>query len=526
MHQNDRKQQRLLLVIAAFVVGVSGSAQAAPQSGVLIVGQSAAIKSLDPATVTAASDYRIDENIYQGLVGFKPGTLTPAPSLAKSWTISANGLTYTFHLRRGVTFQDGTPFDAQAVKFNFDRMLDKNNPYHDTGPFPLAKLFYGDIARIATPNAYTVVFHLKHAYAPFLTNLAYPAGLIVSPAAVKQYGKDYGSHPVGTGPFEFISWQRGREVTLQRNAHYWGTPAKLDKIVFKPVPNTQTRMAELLSGSIDLMYGVPAESLKLFRNNPRFTVHAQVAPSAWYVMLNQKQKPLKNRLVRQALNYAVDKRAIADDILKGTAVPANGLMSPAFKASWDSRLAPYPYDPAKARELLRKAGYPHGFSTTFYVPTNGPGMLAPVAIASVIQNDLAKVGVKVRLRTFTWTTYLNKVNPGLKPDVGMAEMAWITNNPFTLPNLTLRTDAWPDKGGFNSSYYSSPALDKLMKEARRATDPARQTAIYTKLQKIVHNDPPWIFVVNAKQIAVTSAKVRHFELEPSYFLLLQNVQVK
>ncbi|APZ41863.1 ABC transporter substrate-binding protein [Acidihalobacter ferrooxydans] len=515
----------LLLALAAGGYGLCGIAHAAP-SNTLIVGQSAAVKSLDPATVTSASDYRIDENIYQGLVGFKSGTLTPAPSLATRWTIGDKGLTYTFHLRRGVRFQDGTPFNAQAVKFNFDRMLDKSDPYHDTGPFPLATLFYGDIARIDTPNADTVVFHLKHAYAPFLTNLAYPAGLIVSPAAVKRYGKDYGSHPVGTGPFEFASWQRGREITLTRNPHYWGTPANLDKVIFKPVPNTQTRMAELLSGSIDLMYGVPAESLKLFRGNPRFTIHAQVAPSAWYVMLNQKQKPLHNRLVRQALNYAVNKRAIAEDILKGTAVPANGLMSPAFKATWDSHLAPYAYNPAKARKLLREAGYPHGFSTTFYVPTNGSGMLAPVAMASVIQNDLAQVGVKVKLRTFTWTTYLDKVNPGLKPDVGMAEMAWITNNPFTLPNLTLRTGAWPDKGGFNSGYYSNPEVDTLMAQARRATNPARQAAIYTRLQKIVHNDPPWIFVVNAKQVAVTSSRVQGFKLQPSYFLLLDGVHLK
>jgi peptide/nickel transport system substrate-binding protein len=498
-------------------------AHAATPPGVLVVGQSAEPKSLDPAVDTAVTDFRILENIYDGLVRYKSGTLQPVPALAKSWTISKDGLTYTFNLRHDVKFQDGTPFNAEAVKFNFDRMLDKKDPYHDTGPFPLA-FFFSDVKHVTVVDPYTVQFILKKPYAPFLSNLAYPTGLIVSPAAVMKYGKNYGSHPSGTGPFELVQWDRNNKVVLKRNPHYWNGEAKLKTVIYRPISDTNTRVSELLSGGIDVMFGVPPNSLRLFEHNANFKIHQQVGPHVWFVILNAKDGPLKSKLVRQAMNYAVNKKAIVKNVLKGTAEVANGPTPPAFAWAYNKKLQPYPYDPAKAKKLLAKAGYPNGFSTTFYVTQGGSGMLSPVEMGTAIQADLAKVGIKVKIETFEWNTFLTKVNAGLKGNVGMAEMAWMTNSPDTLPFLALRTQAWPSKGGFNSGYYSNPEVDKLLEEARSTSDQAKRAELYKKMQVIVHNDAPWIFVANWKQNAVTSAGVKDFKLQPSFFLLLHDVK--
>ncbi len=518
MRMNLLRSTALCVVFGLFAA-FPAMAQTPP--GVLIVGQTAEPKSLDPATVTSVNDFRILVNLYDGLVRYKSGSLQVEPDLATSWKISDDGRVYTFQLRQGVHFHDGTPFDAQAVKFNFERMLDKHNPYHDTGPFPLS-FFFSDVDKIDTPNSHEVVFHLKQPYAPFLSNLAYPTGLIVSPAAVKKYGKDVGRHPVGTGPFRFEEWQSNAKVVLSANPDYWGGKPKLKAVVFRPLTDANTRLAEMLSGGLDVMVNVPADSLRTFRNDPRFKLLQQVGPHVWFLILNTKEGIFKDKRVRQAVNYAVNKKALVDDVLQGTATVANGPTPPAFAWAYNDKLKPYPYDPAKARALLKAAGVTDA-KLTFYVTQGGSGMLDPVAMGTAIQADLAKVGLHAKIETYEWNTFLSKVNAGLKGKADMAEMAWMTNDPDTLPYLTLRSNATPAKGGFNSGYYSNPEVDKLLEKARRTTDQAERARLYKKMQVIVHNDAPWLFVANWKQNAVASVRVKGLRLQPSFLLLLRSV---
>ncbi len=507
------------LTIVSLALASPSVAQTPP--GVLIVGQIAEPKSLDPAADTAVNDFRILVNIYDGLVRYKSGTLQPEPSLAKSWTISKDGKTYTFKLREGVKFHDGTPFNAEAVKFNFDRMLDKKNPYHDTGPFPLA-FFFSDVDKVKAVDDHTVEFDLKKPYAPFLSNLAYPTGLIVSPAAVKKYGKDYGRHPVGTGAYEFKQWDSNSKVVVVKNPDYWDGAPKLDAVVFRPITDANTRVAEMLSGGIDVMVEVPPDSLKQFENNDQFKVHEQAGPHVWFLILNTKSGPFANKKIRQAVNYAINKKAIVDDVLQGTATVAAGPTPKAFAWAHDDSLKPYPYDPDKAKKLLKEAGY-DGKPVTFYVTQGGSGMLDPVAMGTAIQADLEAVGMKVDIKSFEWNTFLGKVNPGLEGKADMAEMAWMTNDPDTLPYLTLRSAAMPGKGGFNSGYYSNPKVDSLLEKARETTDEAERAKLYKQMQEIVHDDAPWAFIANWKQNAVTAASVGNFKLQPSFFLMLQHV---
>lgn len=510
--------------VAAVAIALAGSmispvaAQTPP--GVLVVGQIAEPQSLDPHTVTATNDFRILVNVYDGLVRFKDGTLEVEPALAESWDISEDGRTYTFKLRQGVKFHDGSDFDADAVKFNFDRMLREDHPFYDTGPFPLSFNF-SSIEAVNVVDPHTVEFKLKEAFAPFLSNLAYPTGLIVSPAAVEQYGKDYGRHPSGTGPFKFVEWLSNQRVVIDRNPDYWGGAANLEAVVFRPITDANTRVAEMMAGGIDVMVEVPPDNLVTFKQDANFTVAEQAGPHVWFAILNAKSGPFADKRVRQAANYAVNKETLVNDVLQGTATVAAGPIPPAF--NWvESTVEPYPYDPEKAKALLAEAGAEKP-QLTFYVTEGGSGMLDPITMGAAIQADLQAVGFAVKIETYEWNTFLGRVNPGLEGKADMAEMAWMTNDPDTVPYLTLRTDAMPDKGGFNSGYYSNPKVDELLEKARKATDQAERGKLYGEIQQIVHEDAPWLFVANWKQNAVTTAGVQDFQLQPSFLLDLRGV---
>ncbi|TYR32493.1 ABC transporter substrate-binding protein [Mesorhizobium microcysteis] len=506
---------------AACIMALSPTANAQTPQNVVVVGQIAEPQSLDPHAVTATNDFRILVNMYDGLVRFADGTLEVEPALAEGWDISEDGLTYTFQLRQGVTFHDGTPFNAEAVKFNFDRMLDEAHPFHNTGPFPLA-FFFSSVEEVTAEDEHTVRFQLSEPFAPFLSNLAYPTGLIVSPAAVEQHGEDFGRNPSGTGAFMFGEWQGNQRVVVTANPDYWDGAPALEAVVFRPITDANTRVAEMLSGGLDIMVEVPPDSIAQFRDAPDFQVFEQAGPHVWYLILNMKEGPFAEQAVRQAANYAINKESLVTDVLQGTAEVSAGPVPPAFAWAYNEDVQPYPYDPDRARELLAEAGY-DGEEIVFYVTEGGSGMLDPVAMGTAIQADLAAVGMNVRIETYEWNTFLGQVNPGLEGKADMAEMAWMTNDPDTLPFLTLRTAAFPDEGGFNSGYYSNPDVDELLDQARMVTDPEERAELYKEVQAIVHDEAPWVFVANWVQGAVTTANVEGFSLQPSFFLMLHDV---
>ncbi|MGJ3262203.1 MAG: ABC transporter substrate-binding protein [Salinarimonas sp.] len=519
--------RRTGLLASAAIAATLILAPAAPPAlaqtppGVLAVGQIAEPKSLDPAAVTAANDFRIVVNLYDGLVRYANGSFEIEPALAESWDVSDDGTVYTFSLREGVTFHDGTSLDADAVVFNFERMLDEDHPYHDTGPFPLS-FFFSAIDTVEAVDDRTVRFTLNEPYAPFLSNLAYPTGLIVSPAAVAEHGADFGRNPSGTGPFEFESWDANTAVVVTRNEDYWDGAPPLEAVIFRPITDANTRVAEMLSGGIDVMVEVPPDSVARFAQSDDFELYEQAGPHLWFMILNAKEPPFDDVRVRQAANYAIDKQALVENVLQGTAEVATGPTPPAFAWAYNEDLEPYPHDPERARQLIEEAGAT-GATVTMFVTEGGSGMLDPVPMGTAIQADLEAVGLDVEIETYEWNTFLAQVNPGLEGKADMAQMAWMTNDPDTLPYLALRTEAWPENGGFNSGYYSNPEVDRLLQEARTATDQEERARLYKEMQEIVQEDAPWIFVANWKQNAVTTAAVDAFALQPSFFLLLHDV---
>ena len=510
----------LILAIAAALAFGAGQSEGADED-TLVVGQIAEPKALDPHTVTAVNDFRILVNIYDGLVRFQDGSLDVEPALAESWEISEDGTVYTFELREGVTFHDGTPFNAEAVKFNFDRMLNEDHPYYDTGPFPLS-FYFSSITETRVVDEYTVQLILDAPFAPLISNLAYPTGLLVSPSAVREHGSDYGRNPVGTGAYQFVEWESNTQVTVVRNEDYWDGQTGMDRVVFRPITEGNTRVNEMLSGGLDLMVEVPPDSVATFENNDDFTVYEQAGPHVWFLILNLREGPFTDKRVRQAANYAINKEALVDNVLQGTATVADSPIAPAFDWAYNENLEPYPYNPDRARELIQEAGA-EGAEVTFYVTEGGSGMLDPVPMGTAIQADLEAVGLDVNIETYEWNTFLGRVNPGLEGKADMAEMAWMTNDPDTLPFLTLRTAAFPEEGGFNSGYYSNSEVDGLLEQARTATDRDERARLYREVQELVYEDAPWVFVANWKQNAVATSALRSFKLQPSFLLQLSDV---
>lgn len=497
---------------AAGTIGLPRAGRAQVPDDVLVIGHVAELQTLDPAQAVTISDFRILCNIYDGLLHYKNGSLEVEPGLAESWTISPDGRTYTFKLRSGVTFHDGTAFNADAVKFNFDRVIDANHPYHNTGPFPFV-FTLGPIERTEAPDASTFILHLKEPYAPALTMLAGAIGGLagISPAAVKQYGKDFSRHGGGTGPFKFVEWVSGQRFVLERNASHWRGAPKLAGLVFRPIVDDNARVSEMLSGGTDITIEVPPDNIATFSASSDFVYYQQPGPHLWYLVLNTKTKPFDDKRVRQAANYAINKGAMVEHVLKGAATVADGVTPPAFDWAHNGSLQAYPYDPAKAKALLAEAGYPNGLDVTFYVTESGSGMLSPILMGTAIQADLAAVGIRCKIETYEWNTFLGKIIPALPKDVAMAELSFMTQDPDMHPALALRTGAAVNSGG-----YSNPKVDSLIDAGRAETDRTKRAEIYKEMQAILYDDAPWVFVANWKQNAVSNARVKGFELHPSF----------
>jgi len=512
-----RTRLAVLAVLAA--LGLVTSASAAPPKDAIVIGLVAEPVTMDPPQITDLNSARVTKRIFEGLVAQELGSYKLVPGLAQSWDISKDGLTYTFKLRPNVKFHDGTPFNAEAVKFVFERQLNDKGPYYATGTYPYVKGFLGNVAGVEVLDAGTVQIKLKAPLAPFLQYLAHQSLFMFSPESLKKWGKDVVKHPVGTGPFKLDAWEPGVRVVLARNDEYWGGAPKIRQAIYVPIVEAQARLVALKTGDIDLTMDVPPDSLDELRRDPNVVVAESNSSAVWYVMLNTRHPILKDRRVRQALNHAVNKDAIIRDILRGTAIVSRGPMSPVYGTFYEDNTARYPHDLDKARALLREAGHPNGFELTFLVPESGSGMQSPVEMATVIQANLAQIGVRAKIQTMEWGAYLRKYLE--QPD--MAEMSWNPSigDPDHMMYMLLSSDRFPP--AFNAGYYQNDRVDELLRRARTTVDEKARVPLYREAQKLVVEDAPWIFVDHGKQVIVHRKRVQGFKLHPNFDLVLTPV---
>ncbi|WP_416261974.1 glutathione ABC transporter substrate-binding protein GsiB [Gibbsiella quercinecans] len=494
--------KRNALVAAVLLAAASGPAWAAKDAVIAVASN---FTTLDPYNANDTLSQTVAKSFYQGLFGFDKD-MKVVNVLADSYTVSGDGLTYTVKLHPGIKFHDGTDFNAAAVKVNLDRA---SNPDNHLKRYNLFKM----IDKTEVVDATTVNIVLKAPFSAFINNLAHPAAAIISPAALQKYGNDIGFHPVGTGPYLFETWNQTDFVKVKKFDGYWkaGLP-KLDSITWRPVVDNNTRAAMLQTGEATFAFPIPYEQAGILEKNSKLNVVAAPSILQRYISMNVTQKPFDNLKVRQALNYAINKDALIKVAFAGYAVPAEGPLPPAidFAASYK----PWPYDPAKARELLKEAGYPNGFTTTLWSSHNHSTAQKVLQFA---QQQLAQVGVKSTVTAMDAGQRAAQVESVGVKDTGvrMFYTGWSASTGEADWALTplFATQSAPPKQ-FNTAFYSNPQVDKDLAAALATTDRAEKQKLYKDAQDHIWADAPWIFLATERLLSANNKQLSGFYVMP------------
>jgi peptide/nickel transport system substrate-binding protein len=500
------------LVAAALPLAMP--AFAADKAHTFVMAVSNEPDTLDPAIAYAIGDARFLRAVYERLVSYKGATTEVQPELATSWTMSADAKTYTFKLRKGVKFHDGAPFNADAVKFTYDRLLKINK-----GP---AWMFEG-IASIEVVDANTVKFNLKKADTSFLYKLANMSGTgIVSPKAVKEHEVNgdmaqgwLNDHMVGTGPYKLDSWVRGQKLDMSRNTGWWkGWKGNnhLDAVLVKIVTEPSTQRMLLETGEIDEAESISWDDMNILAKQPGIKLVANESFGIQTLFLNVRHKGLDNKKVRQAIAIALDYDQIVKYIYNGRAAQAQG---PLPKGLWghDDKLPMFKRDVEKAKKLLKEAGVKDLTLDFNY----GAGSAERRKIAELMQANLKEVGINLKLTELTGNTIIDKEKKiESAPDISM--WGWWPDyaDPANYLQPQYMSDQTPDTGNFNHGWYNNAQVDKLIGDAMASTDHNKQIAMYKQVQRIVADEVPTIPLVQIKNQVMMRDYVKGFVFNAMY----------
>ncbi|MDV4158659.1 MULTISPECIES: ABC transporter substrate-binding protein [Rhizobium] len=487
------------------------------QGGDIVVTYKDDITTLDPAIGYDWVNWSMIKSLYSRLMDYAPGTPNPVPSLAESFTVSPDGLIYTFKLHKGVKFSNGREVVASDVKYSIERAVDPKTQGPGAGFFGAIKGFEDEtggktttLSGIETPDDSTVIFNLSRPDATFLHVLAINFASVVPKEAVEAAAGDFGKKPVGSGTFILKDWTIGQQLVFERNKDYFvkGVPY-IDSFKVEVGQEPLVALLRLQKGEVDIAGdGIPPAKFLEIKNSAdgaQMIVDGEQLHTG-YITLNTKMKPFDNVKVRQALNMAINKERITR-ILNGRATPANQPLPP-LMPGYDKSFAGYAYDVAKAKALLAEAGYPDGFETVLYSTNTDP----QPRIAQAIQQDLAAVGVKAEVRALAQANVISAGGTeGEAPMIWSGGMAWIADFPdpsnFYGPILGC---AGAVPGGWNWSWYCNADLDKRAVAADSMSDPAKaaeRTAAWGKIFTDIMADAPWIPVINERRVVAKSLRM-------------------
>lgn len=438
--------------------------------------------------------------IYDQLIRVAPDGLSLEPGLAESWEASDDGKTYTFKLREA-TFHDGTDFSAEDAAFCIERAARaEGTPWQ----FILQVV---DTAEVIDPR--TLALHLKSVWAPFEADLAMFSASIFPKKAYDAQGDKLFEHPIGTGPFKFVSRTPDVEVVLEKNPDYWqtGTPY-LDGLTFKVLTDSNARVLQLQGGDLDIATLVPYNQLEIFRSDPAYTVHPENVARIDYVAINTTRPPFDDKKLRQAMNYAVNKEAIIQNVLFG-----NGEMATSFLPKMpgrDESLKGYPYDLEKAKALVAESAGKDGFEGEYFV--NGANTV-DTQNAQLVANDLAQIGGKITITPVDGNTILQKLFSTF--DLDLCGSAYYTTDIIDPDELASFAVLHEGGSGGVGTQYNNPEVDKLILEAQKETDKGKRQDLYNKIQAIHLDDAPMIFLYYPGGSAVSHAYVQNFKILPT-----------
>jgi dipeptide transport system substrate-binding protein len=465
--------------------------------------------------------------IFNSLVAYDEAAKKVVPALADKWDVSADGLTYTFHLRPNVQFQTTAWFkptralDADDVVFTFARMLDANNPWRKVAGasgFPhaqsmgLPKL----IKSVSKVDASTVRFELTEPNATFLAILTMGFASIYSAEYADQLHKagketDLNARPVGTGPFVLRSYTKDALIRYDANPTYWGPKPKAERLVYAITPDAAVRAQKVKAGECQIALSPKPQDVAAAKTDKTLNVVETPAFMTAFVALNTRQKPLDNQKVREALNMAFDRAAYLKIVFDNTATPATNPWPP-ITWGYDKSVQPWPYDPAKAKQLLAEAGFPNGFSTTIWVRPNGSVLNPnPRAGAELLQADFAKIGVKADIKVIEWGELIKQAKQGQHDTLFMG---WAGDNGDPDNYLSPLFSCNAVQSGINFARFCDPQLDKLIAEGKATADQAKRVKLYEAAQRIIHDQALWIPLGYPTAAAITRANVSGYRVSP------------
>ena len=515
----------LIFTIVSFPSPADADSHA--KGGTFIFGRGGDSVGLDPALEEDGESFKVCDNIYDTLVQYKDGRTDLEPGLAEKWDSSEDGLTWTFYLRRGVKFHDGTPFNADAVLFSLNRQHDKTHPFHNVSGsyvYWVATGLAEIVDKITAIDDFTVQITLKTAYAPFIYTIAITPFAIVSPTAVKKWGDAYFNNPVGTGPFKFSRWDKKDKIVLVANDDYWGGRPNLDRVIFRSIPDNAIRLIELQQGGLHAMEFPNPDDLQQIEKDENLQLLTQPGINIGYLAMNFDKPPLENQKVRLAINHAINKTAIIEYLYQGLGMPAKNPIPPSLW-SYDDTIQDYEYNPELAKKLLEEAGFPNGFETTLWaLPVPRPYIPDGRALAEVIQSDLRKVGIQTKIVTYDWGTYLEKTKNG---EHDMAMLGWSADlgDPDNFFYFLLSKSS-AEKPAGNIAFYRSDEMQNVLEKARATSDKDERDALYKEAQRIFHEDVPWVPLAHAKQVLVINKRVKNLKLQPLNWKYFRTVSLE
>jgi peptide/nickel transport system substrate-binding protein len=496
----------------------------APVDSTLLVGHGADVLTLDPARATDAESAEVTEQIFDHLVRYRRNSTDVEPSLATRWDVSGDGKSWTFHLRDNVQFHDGTPLDADAVVFSFDRQRDPTNPYHHND-FTYWEATFRNIQSVQKVDRLTVRINIERPYAPFLANLAMFPVSIVSPTAVKKWGADFYKHPVGTGPFKFVEWSPGERVTLTANEVYWDGAPEVKHLVFLAIRDPRQRLVALEGDAIDVAENLSPQDLQFVSLHPGLELHRIAGNNVGYLAMNVTHPPFDDPRVRRAVNYAINKTAIVKLIYQGLAVPATSPVPPSLWGHVDEPL--YKYDPKAAIKLLKEANYqPPGPGKPrprlYTMDTPRTYMPAPETVARIIQHNLRDVGIDIDVVKEDINEHVKLTQEG-KHDLCL--LGWTADTPDPDNFLYVLFDPENAEPGAarNVSFYKNAELHGILAWAQESSDRAERERFYKKAQDLIARDAPWVPLAHSEVAVASRTSLQGLVLHPSATIYFHHV---
>lgn len=487
------------------------SSPAATQQGVLVYGSGGQPVNLEPGNIVDGDSIIVQEQIYNRLVENKPGTTEFQPGLATSWSVSADGKVWTFKLRSGVKFHDGSDFNAEAVKFNVERWWNPQHPngYRNAGKsYEIWRQLFGGfkgkseslLQDVVVVDNSTIQFKLKQPFAAFPAAIGSGYFGIASPAAIAKAGASYGtpaSLAVGTGPFIFKEWRTGDRIILQKNPNYWqkGLP-KVNQLVIRFIADPAARLAQLRAGQIDFTVDLAPDQIQEVERDGNLIGIPRPSLNVGYLALNPSYKPLSDTRVRQAIALAINKAQIVQAFWGKLGKSDGHFTAPSLNWSQSTKITDYEYNPQKAKQLLAQAGYPNGFDLElWYMPVSRPYFPTPKPIAEAFAADLSAIGIRVKLNTKDWAAYLEdrRKPPGFQafmlgwtPDYGDPDNFYY---PHFGPSATTDLGGWKNNQVF-----------QLLDRGRATGDRAARAKIYAEVDEILHKEALRLPIVHSQPL--------------------------